>query len=208
MIRDHGVDSETGHRLVDQNDGHAVAQAFFNDVRRRRAVHHDDRTNAILEHALDDGVHVTAGIRGIEQHALEAIGKQAFRERRQKLGMKRLVEIGADEADDVGARVGEALREPVDAITEHSGSFEDPRPHVAGHARAGVNVRETAERDTPACSAISAAVTNERRTRSCPTVASLFCTRVQSRLLQFARACKQTGSGTIWIVTARGFTPA
>src|SRR5450432_2117960 len=54
----------------------------------------------------------------------------------------------------------------------------------------GVNVRETAERDTPARSATSAAVTNEPRARSCfiPLRTPVLHTCATSLLVLHARA--------------------
>ena len=91
------------------------------------------------------------GIRGVEQHALEAIRQQRRRERCQQSSVEWLMEIGADQPDDVGARVDEALREPVDAIAEAIRRPRRMRSRISLDTLApGVNVRETAERETPA----------------------------------------------------------
>ena len=124
MVGEDSVDCEIRHRLVHNDYRHAVAQALLDYVRRRRAVHHDDRANAILEDALDDCAHVAPGVRGVEQHALKAVGNQRCRERSEALGMERLVEVGANQTDNIGSRVGEALRKAVDAVTQLSSDLE------------------------------------------------------------------------------------
>ena len=74
-------------------------------------------------------------VRGVEQHALEAIGKQSRRKRGEDFGVEGLVDIRADQADDVGTRVGQALRESVDAISKMSCSIENARAGFVRYAR-------------------------------------------------------------------------
>ena len=76
MVGDHGVDRQARHWLVDEDHRHAVVETLLDDARGRPAIHHHDRANAILEHALDKSAHVALGIRGVEQHALEPVRKQ------------------------------------------------------------------------------------------------------------------------------------
>ncbi len=136
MIGDHGVDGQTRHWLVDEDHRHTVVEAFLDDARGWPAIHHHDRANAILQHARDQGAHVVFRVRGIEQHALKAIGKQSRRKRGKDFGVEGLVNIRADQAYDVGPRIGQALRESVDTIAKLSGSIENARPDLARHTGA------------------------------------------------------------------------
>ncbi|MEO5771331.1 MAG: hypothetical protein ABIQ29_04615 [Burkholderiaceae bacterium] len=51
--------------------------------------------------------------------------------------MKRLLQIGADQPDHVRARMDQALRNPVDAITQVFGGMKDALAGLARYARPG-----------------------------------------------------------------------
>src|ERR1700680_812348 len=136
MVGDHSVDRQTWHWLVDEDHRHAIVETLLDDARGRPAIHHHDRANAILQHARDEGAHVVFRVRGVEQHALEAIGKQSRRKRGEDFGVEGLVDIRADQAHDVGTRTGEALRESVDAIAKMSSSSENACADFVRYARA------------------------------------------------------------------------
>jgi hypothetical protein len=116
MVGDHSVDSESRHRLVYENHRYAARETFIDDTGRRRAIHHDDRANAILEHALDERAHVALGIRSVEEHALKPVREERGGERGEAFGVEWLVQVSADQTNNIGVRNGQTLREPVDAV--------------------------------------------------------------------------------------------
>ena len=136
MVRDNGIDRQAGQQLVHQNHRHAIGQALFDDARRRRPGHHDNRANPVFEHARDQRTHVASCIRGIQQHALKAVREERRGKRREQLGMKGLMKIGANQPDDVGSGVDQTLRQPVDAIAEMIGSAQDTFADLVRNARA------------------------------------------------------------------------
>src|SRR5450755_2769654 len=135
MVGDHSVDSEARHRLVNENHRYAATETFLDDTGRRRAIHHDDRANAILEHALDERAHVALGVRSVEQHALKPVREQRPGERGEAFGVEWLVQVGADQADNIGLRNGQTLREPVDAVAQASCGVENARADLPRYAR-------------------------------------------------------------------------
>ena len=56
--------------------------------------------------------------------------------RRQQFGVKWLMEVGANQADHVGPGIDQALRHPVDAVTQMIGGAEDAVANLIRDARA------------------------------------------------------------------------
>jgi hypothetical protein len=77
-------------------------------------------------HPRDQRTCVAFRVACIEQHALKALREQRRGERRQELGVERLLKVGANEADHVRAGVDQALRQAIDAIAEMIGGAQDP----------------------------------------------------------------------------------
>ena len=99
MIGNHRVDRESRQQLVDQDNRNAIVQALLDDSRGRCAGHHHDGGDPILEHTRHDGPDIVADVGGVQQHALETIGEQRRRYRREKTGVERLLQLGSDQSD-------------------------------------------------------------------------------------------------------------
>ena len=136
VIGKDGVHRQSRQQLVDQDHRYAIVEALFDNACGWSPGHHDDCEDAIFEDARDQRTHVALCIGRVEQHALKTIGEKRCGERRQEFGMKRLLEIGAHQADQVRAGIDQALRQAVDAIPEVVGRAQNALARLGRNARA------------------------------------------------------------------------
>ena len=137
-----GYQAPFTHPLLDVHGGFAHRPGYYAKLSwqppiplRFELFRYDNRANPVFEHARDQRTHVASCIRGVQQHALKAVREERCGKRREQLGVKGLMKIGANQPDDVGSGVDQTLRQPVDAIAEMIGSAHDALASLARNAR-------------------------------------------------------------------------
>ncbi len=87
--------SVRSRRLVDEDETHAIGDAFIDDRGGRLAGENDDRLGAKLEQKLDERGYVLAGVGGIQKEALLTLAQEPDAQQVQLLGNEGRGEIGA-----------------------------------------------------------------------------------------------------------------
>lgn len=123
IVAQHHVRIRAVETLVDEDETHAIGDAFIDDRGGRLAGENDDRLGAKLEQKLDQRGYVLAGVGGIQKEALLALAQEPDAQQVQLLGNEGRGEIGADDADQVGAVIVQDLGQPIDAIAQLAGSL-------------------------------------------------------------------------------------
>ncbi len=106
------------------------------DLVGRGIVGDDGARDVVVEHHVDMARHGPSGLGG-EQEGAIARGDEAAAQFGQKLGAEGIVDIGHHQPDQIGALVGKAPGEEIDAISERASRLEHLFARFGRNARAG-----------------------------------------------------------------------